>query len=182
MLKQINGVLLDLTETERQALKLVLELAERNKDEAGRLPKGDGGYESVATTKAMVQAMIDGLREELDLHSAEDAEPEPDLERDVEQWRRERAVKADHHHTNKRWVLCVYDRCHNRLQRANGSKAQHPWVQAREEGWTPIDWQYYGEGGYSETLGYPSEDLICPERHDEHGCPLYNGPEDCQMR
>lgn len=177
MLKQISGVLLDLNDTERMAFKLVLELAERHLDEAGRLPKGDGRYESKQTTKAMAKAVIDALREELDLYSAEDAEPE----RDVEQWRRERAVKADHHHTNKQWVLCAYARCNMRLQRANGVKAEHPWVRARQEGWTPIDWQYYGEGGYSEALGHPSEDLVCPTKHDKHGCPLFNGPEDCQL-
>lgn len=177
MLKQISGVLLDLNDTERAAMKLVLKLAERHLDEAGRLPKGDGRYESRATTKAMTQAVIDGLREELDLHSAEDAEPE----RDVEEWRRERALKADHHHTNKRWVLCAYDRCNARLVRANGTKAEHPWTRALKEGWTPIDWKYYGKGNYSPTLGDPSEDLICPAKHDKHGCPLYNGPEDCQV-
>lgn len=175
MLKRIEGVLLTLNETEREALDRLLTVASQHIDEVGRLPKGGGRYFSKETSQAMVQALIEGLREELDLR---ETEPEPV---DVEQWRRERAVKADHHHTNERYVLCAYDRCNARLQRANGSKAQHPWVRAREEGWTPIDWKYYGEGGYSQTIGYPSEDLVCPVKHDEHGCPLYNGAEDCQM-
>lgn len=178
MLKRIEGVLLNLNETEREVLDRVLRLASGHLDEIERLPKGDGRYFSRQTSGDMAKALIEGLREELDLRETETAEPE----RDVEEWRRERALKADHHHTNKQWVLCAYDRCNARVQRANGVKAEHPWVRALAEGWTPIDWKHHGKGGYSKALGRPSEDLICPEQHDEHGCPLYNGPEDCQRR
>lgn len=178
MIKKIAGVLIDPNETERDALAAVLNLAEKHLDELGRLPKGDGRYFGKDTSKTMAKAVIDGLRETLDLASAEEPEP-PKTVRQVEAWRLRRAKGRDHHHVSKKAVRCAYDRCSGVLYAQPGD-SKHVWERALEKGWKPLDHTHYGEGGYSETIGYPSEDLVCEARHDKHGCPIYNGPEDCQ--
>lgn len=175
MLKRINGVLLDLNEAEREVFNHLLALAEKHLDEFGRLPKDTFGYYSKDSSRSMAQAVIDGLREELDLPAVVDTQKT----RNVEEWRVELALKADYHHVNAQRVVCVYDHCNTTVSRANGANAQHPWLQARQEGWTPYDWKHHGQGGFSEAIGRPSADLVCPAEHDKHGCSLYNGAQDC---
>lgn len=179
MFKNISGVLLDLNHTERDVLARLLELAEERLEEFGRLPNGPGRYWSKDVSKTMAQAMIDGLREELELETAEKTKPSKTV-REVEAWRRRRAKGRDHHHVSKKAVRCAYDRCSAVLYAQPGD-AKHVWDLALEKGWKVLDHKYYGEGGYSDVLGYPSEDLICEAKHDKHGCAIYTDDQDCEF-
>lgn len=181
MFKKIDGVLLDLNEAEREAFNTVLALAQRHVDETGRFKWSDGRYMSAKTSQDIVISLIEGLREELDLRATE-ADIQPPTADEVEAWRRRLAVRNDDDFTNRRWVKCAFDRCGTTLYRANGVRAQHPWVQALEEGWKPLDHKHYGVGGFSKTLGRPSVDLECSLPHDEHGCPIYDGDKEASCQ
>jgi hypothetical protein len=68
-------------------------------------------------------------------------------------------------------VLCAYDRCLTKLRPdMTHKKTPHIWEQAVALGWKVV---------------WPEDptttDLYCDMTHDEHGCPLYNGPEDCEV-
>lgn len=71
MFKKINGVLLDLNKAEREAFDVILALAERHLEETPRFKWSDGRYMSAQISQSMVTAMIEGLREELDLPEGE---------------------------------------------------------------------------------------------------------------
>lgn len=173
MIKNVKGVLLDLNQDEKVVMARLLELAESSLDEFGRLPKGDGRYQSKDTSRRMAQAVIDGLWEGLGLAEVKRIQPAQTAEQ-VEAWRLRRAKSLDHHHTSKKAVRCAYDQC-SAVLCAKPGDSKHVWQRALEKGWTPIDWKYHGKGGYDEATGYPSEDLICEAEHDRHGCAIYDG-------
>lgn len=79
---------------------------------------------------------------------------------EIEAQHRKEALKADHHHVNPKWVLCVYDRCPEILRKVG---KEHPWVTARRRGWKLL-----------RPEARPFDDsLVCPLEHDKLGNPFY---------
>jgi hypothetical protein len=168
MIEKVDGVLLDLNETEDEVLARLLNLAERHLSDFGRMPKGDGRYYSKDASVMMAKAVITELREKLALDG-------PPQERDVEEWRREQALERDDHHVNAERVLCVYDRCSSRYS-YDKKQPGHVWEQALAAGWKILERQYTARG---DRVIPPSADLVCEAQHDEHGCPIYDDEHDC---
>lgn len=73
MLKKMTAVIMDLTESEQEALGVILDLAESNY--RGNVPamkwSNSDRYMSRATSESIIKAMIDAMRKEFGLNDDE---------------------------------------------------------------------------------------------------------------
>ena len=148
MLKKINGVVLELNETEREAMDDILRLASVSLAEGVPL-----GRRRILHAGAMIQA----LRDALDLPE----EPEATPEEHREAVRALIARQRNSAFVNSEGVLCAYDRCGERFHGTQDGSLS-VWEQARARGWTVV-WPDDAR----------STDLYCPGPHDKHGNRVY---------
>jgi hypothetical protein len=100
------------------------------------------------------------------------SEPPKLTDEEIFEIRRTRAHQRNSAHVSPDHVLCAYDRCNNRLRpEMTHKKTPHIWEQALAQGWKVV---------WPENP--TTTDLYCELNHDEHGCPLYDGPGDCQVQ